>query len=208
MTLESLLAFALIVFFIAIIPGPNALLVLFTALSNNKMKAFANVAGVACGFFVHAFISALGLSLLIAQSTFAFVVLKWLGVVYLLWLGYSHIKAGMSISHLVTPKKQKSKSIMNNFIKGLLTNLLNPKIVLFYLSIFPQFVSQDAVLQESLLLGAIQAVVVALWFFVIIVLAQHFKRFLTNAKSSRWLNYLSGSIFFAFGAKLASSKLE
>ena len=207
MTFESLLAFASIVFLIAVIPGPNALLVLYTALAKNRLMAFANVAGVAFGFIVHAFISALGLSLLIAQSTIAFIALKWVGVIYLFWLGWTNLKAGLSPKSLHVPKNNQVNSLTNNFVKGLLTNLLNPKIVLFYLSIFPQFVSQDAVLIESLLLGVTQAVVVSTWFLVVILLARSFKQFLTNAKSARVLNFLSGGLFVAFSAKLATAEL-
>lgn len=207
MTFESLMVFTGIVFLIAVIPGPNALLVLFTALAKNRYMAFANVAGVALGFIAHAFISALGLSLLIAQSSMAFIMLKWVGVIYLLWLGWSNLKAGLHLKSLTVPENKQVNSLTGNFVKGLLTNLLNPKIVLFYLSIFPQFVSQDAVLTDSLLLGVIQAAVVSMWFLVVILLAQNFKKFLTSAKSARWLNFLSGSMFVAFSAKLATAKL-
>lgn len=207
MTFESLMAFAGIVFLLAVIPGPNALLVLFTALAKNRLMAFANVAGVALGFIVHSFISALGLSLLIAQSSMAFMALKWIGVIYLLWLGWSNLKAGLNLKSLNVPENNQVNSLTSNFIKGLLTNLLNPKIVLFYLSIFPQFVSQEAVLTESLLLGVTQAVVVSTWFLVVILLARSFKKFLTNAENARWLNFLSGGIFVAFSAKLATAEL-
>lgn len=207
MTFESLLAFASIVFLIAVIPGPNALLVLYTALAKNRLTAFANVAGVALGFIVHAFISALGLSLLIAQSTIAFIALKWVGVIYLFWLGWSNLKAGLNLKSLHVPKNSEVNGLTSNFIKGLLTNLLNPKIVLFYLSVFPQFVSHEAVLTESILLGVTQAVVVSMWFLVVILLARSFKQFLTNARSARVLNILSGSIFVAFGAKLATAEI-
>lgn len=206
MSLESLLTFALIVFLIAIIPGPNALLVLFTAISDNKSRAFANVAGVASGFFIHAFISALGLSLILSQSVFFFTIIKFLGVLYLLYLGYTHIKAGWNFKSLDLTETKQKKGFINNFVKGLLTNLLNPKIVLFYLSIFPQFVGTSSVFQDSLLLGTIQAIVVSSWFFLIIVLAQNFKTFLKKAKNARILNYISGSIFILFSFKLASSK--
>ncbi|PAJ75431.1 homoserine lactone transporter [Pseudoalteromonas sp. NBT06-2] len=207
MTFESLMAFAGIVFLIAVIPGPNALLVMFTALAKNRLMAFANVAGVALGFIVHACISALGLSLLIAQSSMAFMALKWIGVIYLLWLGWSNLKAGLNLKLLNMPENKPINSLTNNFVKGLLTNLLNPKIVLFYLSIFPQFVSQKAVFTESLLLGFTQAIVVSSWFLVVILLARNFKEFLTNAKRTRWLNFISGGVFIAFSAKLATAKL-
>ena len=207
MTLESLMAFSAIVFVLAVIPGPNALLVLFTALSNNRLMAFANVAGVALGFVVHAFISALGLSLIVSHSAVAFMVLKWVGVVYLLWLGWSHLQAGLSSKPHNFSRRNQIQGLMRNFMKGLLTNLLNPKIVLFYLSIFPQFVNQDEVFVQSLVLGVAHAFVVSAWFSVVILLAQSFRQFLTTDRNARWLNVLSGSIFIAFGAKLATAKV-
>jgi len=207
MNFELFLVFAGIVFIIALIPGPNSLLVLFTALSDNKKNAFANVAGVGVGFIVHAFISALGLSIIIAQSVMAFTIIKWIGVLYLLWLGYSHIKAAIQYKNQLLLHNKQTNGIFKNFNKGLLTNLLNPKIVLFYLSIFPQFVNQNEVLKESLLLGLTQAFVVMSWFIVIILLAQYFKNFLTNHKNIKWLNYLSGCIFIIFSIKLAKERL-
>jgi threonine/homoserine/homoserine lactone efflux protein len=164
MPFESLTAFSVIVFVLAVIPGPNALLVLFTALANNRLMAFANVAGVALGFIVHAFISALGLSLIISHSVFAFTVLKWLGVAYLLWLGWNHLQAGLAYQSHNLSRKNEIRGLTSHFLKGLLTNLLNPKIVLFYLSIFPQFVTKGDVFAQSLLLGVTHAFVVAAWF--------------------------------------------
>ncbi|MCL1127247.1 LysE family translocator [Shewanella surugensis] len=143
LNVESWAAFTSIVLFIAVIPGPNALLVLFTALAKNRLMALANVAGVAFGFIVHAFISALGLSLLIAQSSMAFMMLKWIGVAYLLWLGWMNLTAGFHMKSLTTPQSHQSISVMSHFIKGLLTNLLNPKIILFYLFIYFSTICQS-----------------------------------------------------------------
>lgn len=85
---ESIWLFVVIVFFIAIIPGPNALLVLSTALTQRKLFAFVNILGVSLGFLFHAFISANGMSLLLTQTPMAFQGLKWLGVLYsyLAWI--------------------------------------------------------------------------------------------------------------------------
>ncbi len=231
MTLDTVLIFAGIVFVIAIIPGPNALLVLFTALTKSRIHAFINILGVSAGFLVHAFISAQGLSLILAQSDWAFMVMKWLGVGYLIYLGISHVREGLSLQagsnlHAKYQVQQahsqpyqgskagadtKLRTGINEgigyFIKGFLTNMLNPKIVLFYVSIFPQFVSQKQVLIDSMVLGMTQAVVVSAWFLFVILLAEQFKAFLTSASNAKWLNYLSASIFFGFSAKLATTKL-
>ena len=209
MTINTIMAFAGIVFLLAIIPGPNALLILYTSIAQGKRLAFVNILGVCFGFLVHAFVSAQGLSLLLSQSSMAFNIFKWLGVAYLLWLGVSNIKNGLKLSQLKLEPNQRpmNPSLISSFTKGLLTNLLNPKIVMFYLSIFPQFISQQHILEQSMILGLVQALVVASWFLVVIIFATKLKALLTTPKIAKWLNYVSGGLFVSFGASLASTRL-
>ncbi|EDP59913.1 LysE family translocator [Vibrio sp. AND4] len=207
MNLDTLLAFSGIVFFLAIIPGPNALLILFTALTQNRRFAIANIFGVALGFLIHAFVSAKGLSLLLSQSALAFNALKWAGVGYLIWLGINNLKSGFKLENkkLQLNRKIEVQTLKQAFVRGLLTNLLNPKIVLFYLSIFPQFVQPEHILEQSMMLGALQASIVAIWFLFVIFFATKVKTLLTSSKTSKWLNYISGSLFIFFGLGLANT---
>ncbi|MEZ8943770.1 LysE family translocator [Vibrio sp. 10N.222.54.B12] len=208
MSWDSIWLFIVIVFFIAIIPGPNALLVLSTALTQRKLFAFVNVLGVSCGFFFHAFISANGISLLLSNTPMAFEGLKWAGVLYLVWLGYNHFRAALRAQEGVLSVVSASESkLYKQFFKGLLTNLLNPKIVLFYLSIFPQFVSTDAIVTDSLILGAIQASVVSMWFLVVILMADTFKRLLVQKRTSQMMNIVCGILFVGFSIQLALFQL-
>lgn len=208
MSWDSIWLFIVIVFFIAIIPGPNALLVLSTALTQRKLFAFVNVLGVSCGFFFHAFISANGISLLLSNTPMAFEGLKWAGVLYLVWLGYNHFRAALRAQEGVLSVVSASGSkLYNQFFKGLLTNLLNPKIVLFYLSIFPQFVSTGAIVTDSLILGAIQASVVSMWFLVVILMADTFKRLLVQKRTSQMMNIVCGILFVGFSIQLALFQL-
>ncbi|MEG3221115.1 LysE family translocator [Vibrio gigantis] len=208
MSWDSIWLFIVIVFFIAIIPGPNALLVLSTALTQRKLFAFVNVLGVSCGFFFHAFISANGISLLLSNTPMAFEGLKWAGVLYLVWLGYNHFRAALRAQEGVLSVVSASGSkLYSQFFKGLLTNLLNPKIVLFYLSIFPQFVSTDAIVTDSLMLGGIQAMVVSMWFLVVILMADTFKRLLVQKRTSQMMNIVCGVLFVGFSIQLALFQL-
>ncbi len=201
MNLDTLLAFGGIVFFLAIIPYPNALLILFTALTQSRRFAIANILGVALGFMIHAFVSAKGLSLLLSQSALAFNILKWMGVAYLVWLGINNLKSGLKLADqkLKLDRKVEEQTLKQAFVKGLLTNLLNPKIVLFYLSIFPQFVQPEHILEQSMILGALQAGIVASWYLFVIFFATKLKVLLTSSKTSKWLNYVSGALFISFG---------
>ncbi len=209
MAIETLIAFAGIVFLLAIVPGPNALLILHTSVTKGRTSALLNILGFTVGFFIHAFVSAKGLSLLMTQSAAAFNIFKWMGVIYLLWLGFSNIRCGMRMSRIEVDTRQSLQAsqvgmLSASFLKGLLTNLLNPKIVLFYLSIFPQFVEATHILEQSLLLAGIQSLVVGSWFVVVILFTTKFKAWLSASKTSRWLNYISGSLFIGFGATLIS----
>ncbi|HHP0448240.1 LysE family translocator [Vibrio harveyi] len=208
MNLDTLLAFGGIVFFLAIIPGPNALLILFTALTQSRRFAIANILGVALGFMIHAFVSAKGLSLLLSQSALAFNILKWMGVAYLVWLGINNLKSGLKLADqkLKLDRKVEEQTLKQAFVKGLLTNLLNPKIVLFYLSIFPQFVQPEHILEQSMTLGALQAGIVASWYLFVIFFATKLKVLLTSSKTSKWLNYVSGALFISFGVGLANTR--
>ncbi|MHA2742319.1 LysE family translocator [Vibrio harveyi] len=208
MNLDTLLAFGGIVFFLAIIPGPNALLILFTALTQSRRFAIANILGVALGFMIHAFVSAKGLSLLLSQSALAFNILKWIGVAYLVWLGINNLKSGLKLADqkLKLDRKVEEQTLKQAFVKGLLTNLLNPKIVLFYLSIFPQFVQPEHILEQSMILGALQAGIVASWYLFVIFFATKLKVLLTSSKTSKWLNYVSGALFISFGVGLANTR--
>ncbi|AWB00632.1 LysE family translocator [Vibrio harveyi] len=208
MNLDTLLAFGGIVFFLAIISGPNALLILFTALTQSRRFAIANILGVALGFMIHAFVSAKGLSLLLSQSALAFNILKWMGVAYLVWLGINNLKSGLKLADqkLKLDRKVEEQTLKQAFVKGLLTNLLNPKIVLFYLSIFPQFVQPEHILEQSMILGALQAGIVASWYLFVIFFATKLKVLLTSSKTSKWLNYVSGALFISFGVGLANTR--
>lgn len=208
MNLDTLLAFGGIVFFLAIIPGPNALLILFTALTQSRRFAIANILGVALGFMIHAFVSAKGLSLLLSQSALAFNILKWMGVAYLVWLGINNLKSGLKLADqkLKLDRKVEEQTLKQAFVKGLLTNLLNPKSVLFYLSIFPQFVQPEHILEQSMILGALQAGIVASWYLFVIFFATKLKVLLTSSKTSKWLNYVSGALFISFGVGLANTR--
>ncbi|WP_029789862.1 LysE family translocator [Vibrio harveyi] len=208
MNLDTLLAFGGIVFFLAIIPGPNALLILFTALTQSRRFAIANILGVALGFMIHAFVSAKGLSLLLSQSALAFNILKWMGVAYLVWLGINNLKSGLKLADqkLKLDRKVEEQTLKQAFVKGLLTNLLNPKIVLFHLSIFPQFVQPEHILEQSMILGALQAGIVASWYLFVIFFATKLKVLLTSSKTSKWLNYVSGALFISFGVGLANTR--
>ncbi|QGP55918.1 Homoserine/homoserine lactone efflux protein [Piscirickettsia salmonis] len=206
MSITDIITFISLVFFLAIIPGPNALLVLQTSLTQGKRPAYANILGIVLVFYIHAPISAFGLSYLFSTSNVAFNLLKWLGTAYLIWLGTTNLYNALKSKIKATPpllNQKTTTNLRNNFIKGFLTNLLNPKVILFYLAIFPQFIHHGSLLEDSLVLGSLQAGIVGSWFILVVTLAERFKCIFNSSRNISWLKGMSGSLFISFGIKLA-----
>ncbi|WP_395168270.1 LysE family translocator [Piscirickettsia salmonis] len=206
MSITDIITFISLVFFLAIIPGPNALLVLQTSLTQGKRPAYANILGIVFAFYIHASISAFGLSYLFSTSNVAFNLLKWLGAAYLIWLGTTNLYNALKSKFKATPpllNQKTTTNLRNNFIKGFLTNLFNPKVILFYLAILPQFIHHGSLLEDSLVLGSLQAGIVGSWFILVVTLAERFKGIFNSSRNISWLKGMSGSLFISFGIKLA-----
>jgi threonine/homoserine/homoserine lactone efflux protein len=133
--------FAVATFIIAITPGPDMTLFVGRALSAGRAAGFACMFGAMTGVIIHTALVALGLSALIVASPQAFLVLKIFGAGYLVWLAYQAIRNGSAFS----PEKKagSGRSLFQNWATGLGINLLNPKIILFFMTFLPQFVSAN-----------------------------------------------------------------
>lgn len=135
----TILQFAVATFIIAITPGPDMTLFVGRALSEGRAAGFACMFGAMSGILVHTSMVALGLSALIVASPEAFLVLKIAGAGYLVWLAWQALRHGSAFS----PEKRAGTghSLFANWATGLGINLLNPKIILFFMTFLPQFVS-------------------------------------------------------------------
>jgi threonine/homoserine/homoserine lactone efflux protein len=130
-TVASLLLF--------ITPGPDMSLWLSRTIGAGRTAGFAAMAGTNAGCLVHTLLAAFGISVLIAASQTAFLALKIIGAAYLLWLAFDALKNGSSLN--VKPGAKANPSFMANFLLGFTVNLTNPKVVLFFITFLPQFVS-------------------------------------------------------------------
>lgn len=133
-----LLAFSLACVVLAVTPGPDMTLFVSRALSQGRGAGFMSMAGALAGSVVHTMLVAFGLSALIAASASAFFVVKLVGALYLAWLAVDTIRHGSALA--VSKEKGRHRSMSRVFMTGLLVNLLNPKIALFFLTFLPQFV--------------------------------------------------------------------
>ncbi|MFI6324461.1 LysE family translocator [Nonomuraea sp. NPDC050556] len=186
-----LLTFAVTALVMIMIPGPDAALIMRSSLANGRAAGLLTMLGGLIGLTVHASAAAIGLSALLAASPTAFAVLRWVGIAYLLWLGIQSFR-----SRPETVKEQKAgKHYVRN---GFLSNLLNPKVLLFFVTFLPQFM----VGQSPLLLSAIFAALYAVWFTFYNVVVDRVGALLRTPRIKKRVERITGLLLVGFALRL------
>ena len=198
--------FALATLIIAITPGPDMTLFVGRTLSQGRAAGLACMAGAMSGILVHTLLVSLGLSALIVASPQAFLALKIFGAGYLIWLAVQAIRKGAAFS----PEKTSGarRSLAGNWAMGLAINLLNPKIVLFFMTFLPQFVSaSDPYAPQKLLFLGLLFIPISLPVTVPMVLAaDSFAAMLKRMpRVMRVVDYLFAGIFSAFAVRILTA---
>ncbi|MDP9274326.1 MAG: LysE family translocator, partial [Chloroflexota bacterium] len=184
------------------LPGADMALVAKVTLLDGRRAAFFTSLGICAGLPLHATASALGLSLILATSTEAFAVVKFAGAAYLAYLGIRTIRDSVRPVADVRVTVAPARSRRAAFGQGFLSNVLNPKVALFYLTFLPQFISPgDNVLAKSLLLAGIHAVLGLVWLPLYAYAIDRIGAVIRGAR--RWLERLSGSALIGLGVRLA-----
>jgi len=157
--LPNLLAFALVSLGLVLTPGPNMVYVVSRSISQGRMAGLISLGGVALGFVFYMVCAAFGITAIIMAVPFAYDALRFGGAIYLLYLAWQALKPGGHSPFQVRELPKDSPRKL--FLMGFLTNLLNPKIAMMYLSLLPQFISAEKgqVLMQSLVLGFTQTVI-------------------------------------------------
>ena len=202
--LVALVAFTLAAAVLTITPGVDTAMVLRAAAAEGPRAGAAAGLGVCAGLFVWGAGAAFGLSALLAASATAFVALKWVGAAYLVFLGLRLLarpRAKLDLGPGGEPRGARDA-----LRRGFLTNVLNPKVGVFYATFLPQFIPAGAsVAAFSLLLAGVHAVLTLIWFALLVALTVPLGRFLKRPRVVRAMDRLTGGVFIAFGAKLALS---
>jgi RhtB (resistance to homoserine/threonine) family protein len=199
----TLLAFIPVALLLTLIPGADTALVTRNALALGLRGARWTILGIMTGCLIHAMASALGLSAILATSARAYETVKLAGAAYLVWIGIQ------SIRHASAPASSDSVSSValrgsNPFMQGFLTNILNPKVALFYLTFLPQFIPTGApVLRTSLLLAMIHNVLGFAWLSLYARFVNRLRTALTRPVVKAWLERVTGGALVALGARLA-----
>jgi threonine/homoserine/homoserine lactone efflux protein len=196
----SLIAFLLAAGLLTITPGMDTALVLRTASSEGPRRALLAAAGISTGCLIWATLTAFGLGALLAVSALAYTALKWAGAAYLVWLGYKMLRHPRR-SFLV---EGQAANRGGAFVKGALTNLLNPKIGVFYVSFLPQFVPHSVMVAPYIvMLGAVHAGLGLIWMTTLLLATRPLMRFLRAPAVIQALDRVTGGVFILFGVGLA-----
>ena len=203
--LPLLLAFVVAATLLTLTPGVDTAMVLRSAAVSGRRTAALAAAGIALGCLVWGAAVAIGLGALLRASELAYSVLKWAGAAYLLWQG-GRLLLAQRQPPVPGAGADDATAGSAAFRRGLLTNLLNPKVGVFYVTFLPQFVPAAAnVAWYTFFLACLHVLLTLLWFTVLIAATASLGRWLRQPRVIRWLDRLTGAVFVAFGIRLASA---
>jgi threonine/homoserine/homoserine lactone efflux protein len=203
MPLETWLLFCLACIALVATPGPNVLYLVSRTLAQGRAAGFVSMAGTSTGFAAHVLAAAFGLSALLAAVPLAYDVVRFAGALYLAWLAWTTWRArDVAQPGVATPPMPGAQL----FRQGLLTALLNPKVAMFQLALFPQFVAPErgSVLAQSLVLAATQLAIAVAGDAVYVFAAAHVRRWFAGRPGwGRWSKRALAGVFAALAARLA-----
>ena len=203
---QALLGFAAVAAVLTVIPGLDTTLVLRSALVRGRGYAFATGLGVCVGALIWGAAAAVGAAALLAASELAFRVVTLAGAAYLCVLGVVLIVQSFRKGATDTGRTARAATgpAWRGFLAGVWTNLLNPKVGVFYLATIPQFIPQGFwPLGLGLLLAAVHAALALVWFGLIIAGASYARRWFDDARRLRAVDRIAGTILVGFGVRLA-----
>ncbi|MDO5535954.1 MAG: LysE family translocator [Desulfovibrionaceae bacterium] len=219
--LTSLLVFAGTALLFAMIPGPDFALILRVSLLHGRRPSIFAAVGIGCGLIVHTALSVAGLTAVIAHSPFLFKCITYAGAAYLAYIGLRSLLArparpeagedgtdsgtGARTAQTAHPDDVSSRAA---FVQGFLTNVLNPKAVIFFLTFLPQFIVADAPLSvpvQLLILGICMVLIVAVWFITLSLLLSRLRKYLESETFRRRLEVVTGTVFLGFSVKLLAT---
>ena len=206
---HDLLLFIVAGWLLNVTPGPDMLYIIGRSTAQGLRAGIVAALGVGAGIFVHIGATALGLSAILAASAGAFTLIKLMGAAYLVYVGFSLLRSSSTPFDSAAATRLAPASLRSVFMQGFLTNVLNPKVALFFLAFLPQFVESDAASKPLafLFLGLLFDVNGTLWnVFVAWSAARLSTGLRQRTDALKWFNRCVGGIFVALGIRLALAR--
>ncbi|KFF23464.1 LysE family translocator [Chryseobacterium vrystaatense] len=206
--IENLGGFILAAIIVVTTPGIDTIMVLTRSISKGRTAGLYSALGVSLGLIFHTCAVTFGLSLIVAQSVIAFSIIKYIGAAYLIYIG---TKALLSKNEQIEikPAEMKTDSAKKMFFTAFISDVLNPKIAVFFLAFLPQFINSSAINTPIpyLILGSIMCLVTLIWCsFLALMGSKAAALFNKNKNAEKWMNKTSGIVFIVLGLKIALTK--
>lgn len=201
--IQSILSFALLAGVLTLVPGIDTTLVLRTAISRGQREAFVALCGIATGVFIWGAAAAVGISAILLLSETAFAIVKYAGAAYLLYMGIQLLRNAKK--NLESEDEgATSKNLWKTFLRGLMTNILNPKVGVFYMAVLPQFLWPEAPSWlAGLILASVHVVEGLIWLSFIIIATGFARTWLGKPHVRSWIDRIAGAALIGFGFKTA-----
>ncbi len=207
----QLISFLVATLLLTLSPGADTMLVIRNVIRGGKKDGVITTLGICTGLFVHATLSACGISMILVKSAMLFNIVKTIGAFYLIYLGTKSIYFAIKFKEEnqkedINISKEK-ESFLKSFREGILSNVLNPKTAVFYMAFLPQFINPgDPVFLKSLFLTGIHFIMGLIWLVSLSLFLNQIKNVLDNSFVKRALESLTGTILIGFGIKLGLEK--
>jgi threonine/homoserine/homoserine lactone efflux protein len=203
------LGLAGVILLAAMSPGPDFVIVLRNVMTAGRRAGMACGAGIASGVLAWAVVTSVGIAGLLAASAVAFTVVKLVGAAYLVLLGVQALLAARRGGYEQAKEPvgaQAGHGAVAAFRQGLLTNLFNPKVAVFFVALWPQFLPHDATVLDTAVLTAVAAGTSLVWFLTLANVVNALRRFLTASKVRRTIDAVTGTILIGIGVRIALSQ--
>lgn len=205
--MNEFFTFLVLSLFVVMSPGIDTALITKRTISDGRNDGYKMALGITTGSLVHTFAAAFGLSAVLMQSAVAFEIVKYVGAIYLIYLGLTSFisRNKKKVSHL---KDQNTTEIKKSaFKQGLFSNVLNPKVAMFFITFLPQFVKAgENVTQQLLIMGVIYTLMSISWFFIYVFFINYLRDWLMSPKIQGIMDKATGLVLIGFGLKLALDK--
>jgi threonine/homoserine/homoserine lactone efflux protein len=203
MQIAHIAALSGVILVAAMSPGPDFVIVTRSAALSGRRAGLACAAGIASGVFAWSVVTGLGMAGLLAASAVAFTVVKLAGAAYLVLLGVRSLLAARRGRYEGADISASVRGPAAAFRQGLLTNLLNPKVAVFFIALLPQFLPAEPTMLDTVALGAVAATVSLVWFTVLVTVVGAMRALFTRVRVRRVIDAVMGGLLVALGVRIA-----
>lgn len=204
--MSDFLTFLVLSLFVVTSPGIDTALITKRTISDGRKDGFSMALGITSGSFVHTFAAAFGLSAILLQSAVAFEIVKYVGAIYLIYLGISTFISRKK-KDPAAKNQQDAEMKKSAFKQGLISNVLNPKVAMFFLTFLPQFIQTgENATQQLIIMGVIYTLLSISWFFIYVFFINYLREWLLSPTVQGIMDKATGLVLIGFGLKLALDK--